>query len=100
MDTQIRQQITDALETLNSAAQENKEEIKQIVREKFGQVKDILGAQKGMLQEKVAEGREVVTEQLTRIDSSVRSNPWPFLATAAASSFVLGVLFTNNKKKS
>lgn len=98
MDNQVRQQISDALETLNRTARENKDEVKAMVRERFGQMRDILGEQKGLLMGKIMEGRERVNEKITHLDSKVKNNPWPFVATAAASSFILGILYSNNKK--
>lgn len=102
MDTQVRKEITEALQTLSNASKDERDQIKRIVQDKFYQLRDILGDQGYRLQERLAQGlaqgREQVTERFSEIDSRVRNNPWPYLATAAASSFILGVLFSNNKK--
>ncbi len=101
--------ITDALEILNEAAQEKKEELKGLLTDKYSHLKQSMtaGAEQGkqvidqakdLAQGAIVQGEEKLKEVVTDADKRVHKDPWPFIAGAAAFSLLLGyVLGSKNK---
>ncbi|MEW5895643.1 MAG: hypothetical protein AB1650_07815 [Candidatus Omnitrophota bacterium] len=96
MNGQVRKEIQDALETLNKATIDEKEEIKRIMQNRFSHAWELFNEQKGRVREKVAQGQEMITERFNQIDHKVQENPWPYMGIAAASAFVLGLLLRDH----
>jgi ElaB/YqjD/DUF883 family membrane-anchored ribosome-binding protein len=101
--------ITEALELLNEAAKEKREEmkglmtdryshIKQVVLEGTTQGKKILDKAQDVAQEAIVEGRETVKKTAVEVDRRVRKNPWPYVSGAAVVSLILGY-FMGSKRK-
>lgn len=104
--------LTDALELLNEAAREKKNEIRNLISDRYS---DIQKAMKDTVEEVVTEGKrsvkkakmraqdvleegEVKIEKTVRqVDKAVRKDPWKFIGGAALSALVVG-LFLGKKK--
>jgi ElaB/YqjD/DUF883 family membrane-anchored ribosome-binding protein len=103
--TTSKTKITDALKVLDEAAKEKKEEIQNIVSDKYNHIKDALfganakysldsvkeGAAKAAHQAREA-GEEKVKEIATQVDQNVHSNPWPYIGGVAVGALLLGYI--------
>lgn len=92
MNTQVKKDLEDALHLINKAAREEKEELSKIIHEKYGDVK-------AMFTEKIAQGSDKAKQAITEIDKNLKENPWMFVATAAASAFLLGFFLDKGRNK-
>lgn len=101
--------LTEALELLNGAAQEKKDELKGLLTNRYSHIKqamaaateqslEILSKAKGIAQEKILEGEEKIKEVMSEADRRVRKDPWPYIAGAAAFSLLLGYLMGSKRK--
>lgn len=95
--------LEEALELLNEAAREKKEELQEAVEGRYSDLKDLLieQAENGLSMLNHAKKRIAKTLQqeeekiLTRakdLDRTVRRNPWPVVGGAAVSALLLGVI--------
>lgn len=92
-----------ALEILDEAAQEKKEELYEVLGEQY---EDLRKAMEGIASQAVSavgEGRERIREtvgrageQFKQLDQSVHDHPWYFAAAVAVGAFWLG--FLSSKK--
>lgn len=101
--------ITEALELLNEAARERKDELKgllnnkyahihQVVAEKIDHGKDMLEGIKKSAEFTLLKDEYKIKEALGEADKKVRENPWPYIAGAAACSLILGYLMGRKDK--
>jgi ElaB/YqjD/DUF883 family membrane-anchored ribosome-binding protein len=90
MNTQVKKDVEDALVLINKAAREEKEELKQMMHEKYHEAKALFTA-------KLAQGTETVKHTAKVLDEKVRKNPWPYVAAAAAGAFLLGFVLHKSK---
>ena len=95
---QVRKEIQDALETLNKATVEEKEEIRKMMRDRFSHAWDMFNEQKGRVKEKMAHSQEILNERFQQFDHKVQENPWPYMGVAAASAFILGLLLRDHHR--
>jgi len=94
--------IDEALELLNEVAKEKSEELQDIVTEKYGNLKSVLGGlgeKSGRAaQDLFAKGGEEVKEIASKVNESVHKNPWPVIGGTALGFFILGILLSKPKK--
>ncbi len=83
--------ITEALGLLNEAAKEKREELKELLTDKYAHVKD-------MIVGKALVGEEKVKEVISEADKRVHKDPWPYIAGATAFSLLLGYLVGSKSK--
>ena len=101
--------IDEALHLLNEAAKEKKEELRQLLGEKYSHIKEtltevalnnkeVLGRVKRITQDTLQDGQERIAEAAGEIDKQVRSNPWPYIGGVAAGALLLGFLMGSSRK--
>ena len=71
--------ISEALELLNEAAREKKDELKDMFTDKYAHIK------------------EVIAVDAQKVAGRVRKDPWPYLAGTAAVALLLGYLMGKRK---
>ena len=77
----------EALQLLNEAAKEKKEDVVKLLSEKYSHIKDAL-----------SEGRDKAGEVFEEVDEKVRKNPWPYIGGVAIGALLLGYILGNQKK--
>lgn len=102
--------ITEALDLLNEAAREKKDELKGLFTDKYSHIKQTMVAQaqqgrrvfdktKDLAQETFQGSEEKIKETLSDVDKRVRKDPWAYIAGATAISVLLGYLMGTSKRK-
>ena len=101
----------EALELLNEAAKEKKDEIQNLLGDKYTDIRHLLeqtaAKQKQNLKrmQRVAgewaeEGEERIREVASDVDESVHENPWPYIGGVAIGALLLGfILGTSSRNK-
>ena len=109
MRAQIKKdKIQEALELLNDAAQEKKDEVYELLGSKYESLREIFedAAQNGHelvgeAKKRIAKGLQVeekkIKEIASQMDKKVRRKPWVFLGSVALGSLVLGLIFGGKK---
>lgn len=101
--------ISEALELLNEAAKEKKDELKGLMVNKYSHIreamtagvehdKEILKHTQDFTQEAIVQGKEKVMEIAGDVDKRVHKDPWVYIAGTAAASLLLGY-FIGSKRK-
>ena len=101
--------ISEALELLNEAAKEKKDELKNLMSNKYAHIreamthgvehgKEILKHTQDMTQETINEGKEQVMAIASDVDKRVHKDPWVYIAGTAAASVLLGYLLGAKRK--
>ena len=83
--------ISEALELLNEAAQEKRDELKDIMANRYSHIREAMTTG-------VDQGKEKVMEVAADIDQRVHKDPWVYVAGAAAASLLLGYLIGSKRK--
>ena len=109
-DTQNNnRKINEALELLNEAAREKKDELRHLLSDKYSHIKEtltdmavtnqeILDRVKRNAELAYQEGEEKIKEALEDIDQEVRKNPWPYIGGAAAAALLLGYILGSSRR--
>jgi len=100
-ETQIRTsnaKISEALELLNEAAREKKDELKDLMVNKYGHIREAMSSGAEHAQEVMAQGREKVIAAARDVDQRVHKDPWVYIAGTAAASLLLGYLMGSKRK--
>ncbi len=95
--------IDEALNLLNEAAREKKDELRKLVGEKYSNIrevltevamnnKEILNQVKRITKDAVEQGQERLSTAVTDLEDNVRQKPWPFLGGAAIAGLLLGYM--------
>ncbi len=103
-----KDKIHDALELLNDAAKEKKDEVFEVINTKYEHVRDMFAgaAENGQAIAKEAKKQLSKTLQTEKIkikqvagdlNKKVHRSPWAYLGGAALSSFVVGILLARKK---
>ena len=92
MNTQVKKDLEDALLLLNKAAKEETKELKEMIHEKYEDVRE-------MFSEKMAKGADTAKKTMAVVDKKVRENPWPYIATATMSAFLVGLFLQKRRAK-
>jgi ElaB/YqjD/DUF883 family membrane-anchored ribosome-binding protein len=90
--------ISEALELLNEAAKEKKDELKGLMVNKYSHIRDAMTSGVEHAQEVIGQGKEKVIEIASDVDKRVHKDPWVYIAGAAAASLLLGY-FMGAKRK-
>ena len=101
--------ITEALELLNEAAKEKKDELKGLFTDRYSHIKQamIAGTEQGrqvidkaklLAQDAIVEGKEKIKVVVSEADKRVHKDPWPYIAGAAAVSLLIGYLMGSKRK--
>ncbi|MBF0215842.1 MAG: DUF883 domain-containing protein [Candidatus Omnitrophica bacterium] len=100
--------ITEALELLNEAAKEKKDEIKGLITDKYSHIRQAMGAgaEQGkqmydkvrqLAQNTLAEGEEKVKKAACEADKRVHKDPWAYIAGTAVVSLLLGYVMGSKR---
>jgi len=90
--------ISEALELLNEAAKEKKDELKGLMVNKYAHIREAMTTGVEHAQEAIIQGKEKVIEIAGDVDKRVHKDPWVYIAGAAAASLLLGY-FMGSKRK-
>ena len=90
--------ISEALELLNEAAKEKKDELKGLMSDKYSHIREAMTAGVEHAHEAIIQGQEKVKEIAGDVDKRVHKDPWVYIAGAAAASLLLGY-FMGAKRK-
>lgn len=108
-DNGSNRKFEEALELLNEAAKEKKEEIQNLLSDKYSDIRRILeqtaARQKQNLRraqrvagEWVEEGGEAVQEIASELDENLRENPYPYLGGVAVGALLLGFILGSSSR--
>ncbi len=101
--------LREALELLNEAAKEKKDELKGLFTDKYSHIKQAMatGTEQGkqvfdkvkqLTQDAIVEGQEKIKNVVSEADKRVHKDPWPYIAGAAAVSLLIGYLMGSKRK--
>ena len=101
--------IAEALELLNEAAKEKKDELEVLFTDKYSHIKQaiVAGTEQGkkiydkaksLTHDAIIEGEEKIKKVVSEADKRVHKDPWPYIAGAAAVSLLLGYLIGLKRK--
>ena len=101
--------ITEALELLNEAAKEKKDELKGLFTDKYSHIKQVIVAEaehgrqifdkaKHLTRDAIVEGEKKMKEVAGEADKRVHKDPWPYIAGAAVFSILLGYVMGSKRK--
>ncbi len=101
--------ISEALELLNEAAKEKKDELKGLMANKYAHIreamtsgvehgKEVLKHAQDITRETIVKGSEKAKEIAADVDKRVHKDPWAYIAGAAAVSLLLGYLMGSKRK--
>ena len=101
--------ITEALELLNEAAKEKRDELKGVFTDKYSHIiqamvagtkhgKQSFDNAKHWTQDAIVEGEEKIKKVVSEADKLVHKDPWPYITGAAAFSLILGYLMGSKRK--
>ncbi len=99
----------EALQLLNEAAREKKEEIQSLIGDRYSQIRDVLedAAKKSKKTYRSAkntaegwaeEGGENVREVISDLDDRIHENPWAYLGGVAVGALLLGFIFGSSSR--
>ena len=99
------EKITEALELLNEAAREKKDEVRDLISQKYRHLKESLASSdirhsldsaKKSAVEAAAKAKNISEEKMkvlaTEVDKNVHANPWPYVGGVAIGSLLLGYI--------
>lgn len=101
--------IDEALQLLNEAAKEKKDELRHLLTDKYASIKEtltevalnnreVLDRAKRIAIERFEEGQEKVTEAVGELDREVKKNPWPYIGGAAAAALLIGYAMGSSRR--
>lgn len=101
--------IDEALQLLNEAAREKKDEFRRLLGEKYENIKDtltevalnnrdVMNRVRRVAQDSIEEGQERFEEVISDVDKEVRKNPWPYVGAAAGVGILLGFILGNSRR--
>ena len=97
------QKISEALQLLEEAAKEKREDVRKLISDKYAgvknlfvsteaQVTDALRKARSYASEKASYGEEKVKEYSKALDQEVHRNPWHYIGGAALGGLLLGFI--------
>lgn len=101
--------ISEALELLNEAAKEKKDELKGLLTDRYTHIKEAISSgtehsrqiyekAKHVTQDALLKGEEKIKEAASVVDKQAHKNPWSFVAGAAVVSLFIGYLMGSKRK--
>ena len=99
----------EALQLLNEAAREKKEEIQNLLGDKYSDIRRIIEQQASKQKQNlkraqrvagdwIEEGEEKVREVVSDLDENVRDNPWPYISGIAVGTLLLGFILGSSSR--
>jgi ElaB/YqjD/DUF883 family membrane-anchored ribosome-binding protein len=99
----------EALHLLNEAAREKKEELQNLLNDRYTEFRDVIGdtAKKGRktykrvkndAEEWLGEGTESIKEMASELDEKVHENPWAYLGGVAVGALLLGFILGSTSR--
>lgn len=100
----------EALQLLNEAAREKKDEIQNLLNNKYSDIQSLIrttakskvaemGRYREVAEEALGESAEKLKGAAEDVDKKVRENPWPYVGGAALAALLLGFIMGNSKDK-
>ena len=100
---QSKEKVKEALEILNEAAQDEKQELKQLLGNKYGDLRSFITDVEHRVEDKAGRGVERVVDferraearardSKERVEAKVHEQPWHAMGVAAVGALVLGYL--------
>jgi len=93
--------LSEALELLEEVAKDKKTDLQNLVSEKYGNLRSVLGDVAQGLQKQGREtyerGLQKFKDLAARSDKSVRRHPWPYLGATAVGFLILGFFLSRRK---
>jgi ElaB/YqjD/DUF883 family membrane-anchored ribosome-binding protein len=83
--------IAEALELLNEAAREKKDELKDLMANRYSDIREAMTTN-------IVKGKEQVMAIAGDVDERVHKDPWVYIAGTAAASLLLGYLMGSKRK--
>lgn len=101
--------LTDALELLNEAAREKKDEIRNLIGDRYSAIQDAMQdvvsqgkrtfkKAKNEAQGFLQEGEEKVEKTVRTVNKEIQKSPWKYIGGTALGALVLGFLLGNSKR--
>jgi ElaB/YqjD/DUF883 family membrane-anchored ribosome-binding protein len=90
--------ISEALELLNEAAKEKKDELKGLMSNRYSHIKEAMNSGVDFARETMDQGKERVMAIAGDVDQRVHKDPWVYIAGTAAASLLLGYLMGSKRK--
>lgn len=100
----------EALELLNEAARDKKDEIQNLLTDKYSDIQGLIrktakakvaeaSRYKDAAEEMFEEGAEQLKSVASDVDKKIHDNPWPYVGGAALAALLLGFIMGNSKEK-
>jgi ElaB/YqjD/DUF883 family membrane-anchored ribosome-binding protein len=83
--------INEALELLNEVARDKKDELQDLMTNKYSDIREAMTAN-------IVQGKEKVMAIAGDVDKRVHKDPWVYIAGTAAASLLLGYLMGSKRK--
>ena len=104
-----QKKLTEALELLNEAAREKKDEIQKLIGDRYSDIQDAMHEvaaegrrnfkkAKRVAEDVVEDGQEKVEKTLQSFDKKIRKEPWKYIGGTALGALVFGFLLGSSKK--
>ena len=106
------EKITEALKLLEEAARDKKDEVRNLMANKYSHLKDVVADAESDIKESLAIAKKRATDALSKatdigeqrakaiagdVDESVHENPWPYIGGVALASLLIGYILGRNK---
>lgn len=90
-------EVKEALEIINNAAREGKEDLKSLI-ENYANLKEIFGnGRENAMTHKWQENKEKLQEKFDHLDTKVHENPWPFIGGVTVVALLIGYIMGNSR---
>ncbi len=102
--------IDEALQLLNEAAKDKKDELRRLLGEKYSTIretltevavnnKDVMNQVRRVAAERLEEGQEKIQQAAEDLDREVHRNPWPYIGGVAAGAVLLGFILGTSSRR-
>jgi ElaB/YqjD/DUF883 family membrane-anchored ribosome-binding protein len=107
--TNSNEKFEEALHLLNEAAKEKKEEIQNLLTDKYRHIQDAVQQvavknreawtrTRRLAEDALGEGGEKLKEAASEIDERVHENPWPYIGGVAIGALLLGFILGGSSR--
>lgn len=97
-----KDKIEEALQLLDEAAEETKNDIAEMVRDRYHNLEKSFSELEPAIRSSLNDAKKRTTEAVERgtkaVDESVHNNPWPFIGGTALAGLALGFFLGNSRK--
>ena len=101
--------IDEALQLLNEAAKDKKDELRRLLGEKYSSIKetltevalsnrDVVDRVRRIATDKIEAGQEKAIEAFEDLDKDIRRNPWGYIGGVAAGALLVGFILGNSRR--